>query len=115
MGFISKAGRTLRRIGLKVAHGARVVGNKVALGLTAATPILAAVNPTLGAAAAGAAGVAKGVAELGIAGEKALSGQGINFSGVKKSAAGIGDHAKAVQAAYDQASTSMRSALERKR
>ena len=86
---------SLRNIGQKVAHGVRVVGNKLGGWMLSAAAPVAAFNPVLGAGIASAGAIARGIG--GIAGgvEGVLDGKAPDLNSMK-------GHAAAVRSAYGQ-------------
>ncbi len=102
--MFSKGLRKLRYLGEKIASGASYIGHKAGNFLMGASPVLAAINPELGAAAAGVGGVMKGVGKLGDIGKVALGGSGIRAQDVQNVRSTLGNmrsDAQAVKSAYN--------------
>ena len=101
--MLTKFGQSLRYAGEKLAAGASWLGNKAGGALLSASPVLAAINPALGAAAVSAGGVLKGVGTLGDLGQNALRAGKIDMGMVgqaKSAIGGIRSDAQAIKAAY---------------
>ena len=98
--MLNKLGKGLRFIGEKMAAGASWIGHKVGGGLLSLSPALSMVSPNLGAGAASAGAVLRGVGALGDMGTAALRGGGINTQAVRQAAGGIASNAAGVKAAY---------------
>ena len=96
--MFNKLGKGLRWLGEKVTSGASWLGNKV--GLLSMSPALAMVSPNLGAGAASAGAVLRGVGALGDMGSAALRGGGINTQAVRQAVGGIASNAAGVKAVY---------------
>lgn len=111
--MFSKLGKALRFIGDKAASGAQWLGNKVGTALTAAAPVAAAFNPTLGAGVASAAAVAHGVGALGGLARGALATGNYDPGQLKGVVGAIQGNAAAVKGAYNTGARALRSALEK--
>jgi hypothetical protein len=95
--MLVKFGQTLRYAGEKLAAGASWLGNKAGSALLRASPVLTAINPSLGAAVVSAGGVLKGVGTLGDIGQRARGKDDVGMVGQVRSAiGGIRDDARAI-------------------
>ena len=101
--MFSKALRTLRFLGEKISSGASYIGHKGGNFLMRASPVLAAINPELGAAAAGAGGVLKGVGTLGDIGKAAMGGSfgTQDVKNIRSTLGSMKSDAQAVRSAYN--------------
>ena len=99
--MLNKLGQGLRFLGEKMAAGASWVGNKVGGSLLRLSPALSMVSPNIGAGAASAGAVLRGVGALGDMGTAALRGGGINTQAIRQTVGGIASSAAGVKAAYN--------------
>ncbi len=99
--MLNKLGKGLRWLGEKVTSGASWLGSKVGGTLLSMSPALSMVSPGLGAGAASAGAVLRGVGALGDMGASALRGGRINPQAVRQAIGGIRSDAQGVKAAYN--------------
>jgi hypothetical protein len=99
--MLNKLGKGLRWLGEKVTGGASWVGSKVGGTLLSMSPALSMVSPNLGAGAASAGAVLRGVGALGDMGGAALRGGGINTKAIRQTVGNIRSDAQGVKAAYN--------------
>ena len=114
---IKAFGSKLRYLGQKVASGAAWFGQKAGGALMAASPVLSAINPSLGAGAASLGGVLTGVGAIGSIASNALNTGRVDaqdVSRVRGALSGIRDDAQAIRDAY-RSGRPQGSRLERRR
>ncbi len=99
--MVNRLGQGLRFLGEKMAPGASWIGNKLGGFLLRLSPALSMVNPNIGAGAAFAGAVLRGVGALGDMGTAALRGGGINTRVIRQTVGGIASNAAGVKAAYN--------------
>ena len=99
--MFNKLGKGLRWLGEKMSTGASYLGHKVGGALTSLSPALSLINPALGAGAASAGMVAKGIGALGDMGKAALRGGDINTQALRSTLGNIQSDAQGVRAAYN--------------
>ena len=96
--MFNKLGQGLRWLGEKATAGASFIGNKVGGALMSLSPVFSMVSPNLGAGAASAGAVLKGVGALGDMGGSILRGGGVNTGAIRQT--GMRSDAAGVKAAY---------------
>ena len=99
--MLNKLGKGLRWLGEKVTWGASWIGRKVGGTLLSMSPALSMVSPNLGAGAAAAGSVLRGVGALSDMGGAALRGQRINTQAIRQTVGNIRSDAQGVRAAYN--------------
>jgi hypothetical protein len=80
--MFNKLSQSLRWLGEKATAGASFLGNKVGGALMSLSPAVSMVSPNLGAGAASAGAVLKGVGALGDIGGSILRGGGVNAGAI---------------------------------
>ena len=98
--MFNKLGQGLRWLGEKATAGASFIGNKVGGALMSLSPAISMVSPNLGAGAASAGAVLKGVGALGDMGGSILRGGGVNTGAIRQTVSGMRSDAAGVKAAY---------------
>ena len=98
--MLNKLGKELKWLGEKVTGGASWLGSKVGGTLLSMSPALSMVSPNLGAGAASAGAVLRGVGALGDMGGAALRGGGVNTQAIRRTVGNIRSDAQGVKAAY---------------
>ncbi len=101
--MFNKLGKGLRWLGEKVNGGASWLGNKVGGTLLSMSPALSMVSPHVGAGAAAAGSVLRGVGALGNMGRAALRGGDINTQALRQTVGNIRSDVQGVRAAYNAA------------
>ena len=82
-------------------EGASWLGSKAGGTLLSMSPALSMVSPNLGAGAAAAGSVLRGVGALGDLGGAALRGGGVNTQAIRQNVGSIRSDAQGVKAAYN--------------
>jgi hypothetical protein len=98
--MFNKLGQGLRWLGEKATAGASFIGNKVGGALMSLSPAISVFNPALGAGAASAGAVLKGVGALGDMGSSFLRGGGVNTGALRQTVNNMRSDAAGVKAAY---------------
>ncbi len=99
--MLNKLGKELRWLGEKVTGGASWLRSKVGGTLLSMSPALSMVSPDLGAGAAFAGAVLRGVGALGDMGGAALRGGGVNTKAIRQTVGNIRSDAQGVEATYN--------------
>ena len=99
--MLNKLGKGLRWLGEKVTGGASWLGSKVGGTLLSMSPALIMVSPNLGAGAASAGAVLRGVGALGDMGGATLRGSGVNTQAIRQSVGNIRSDVQGVKPAYN--------------
>ena len=95
-----KLGQGLQWFGEKAIAGASFIENKVRDALMSLCPAISMVSPNLGAGAASAGAVLKGVGALGDMGGSILRGGSVNTGAIRQTVSGMHSDAAGVKAAY---------------
>ena len=101
--MLNKFEKGLRWLEQKLTRGASWMGSKVGGTLVSMSPALSMVSPNLGAGAASAGAVLRGVGALGDVGGVALRGAGVNTQAIRKTVGNFRSDAQGVKAAYNAA------------
>ena len=99
--MLNKIGKGLRWLREKVTGGSSWVGSKVGGTLLSMSPAPSMVSPNLGAGAASAGAVLRGVGALGDMGGAGLRGGGVNTQAIRQTVENIRSDAQGVKAAYN--------------
>ena len=98
--MFNKLGQGIRLLGEKATAGASFIGNKIAGALMSLYPAISMFSPNLGAGAASAVAILKGVGALGDMGGSILRGEGVNTGTIRQAASGMRLDAAGLKAAY---------------
>ncbi len=98
--MFNKLVQGLRWLGEKSTAGASFIGIKVKGAQMSLSPAISMVSPNLGAGAASAGAVLKGVGDLGNMGGSILRGGGVNTDAIRQTVSGMRSDAVGEKAVY---------------